>query len=67
MHIHRGSGMVTIVQEEGRTTSSPIPSIAHSKLTARQLHIPVILSRFDEMLQHILQICVSTVSLRVRL
>ena len=37
---HRGSGMVTMVQEERCATSSPIPSIVHSKFTARQLHKP---------------------------
>jgi len=60
--------MVTMVQEEGYTTSRPIPSIVHSKFTARQLHIPVILSRVNKMPQHILQrLSVSTLSLFVRL
>jgi len=68
IHSHRGSEMVTMVQEEGYTTSRPIPSIVHSKFTARQLHIPVILSRVNKMPQHILQrLSVSTLSLFVRL
>ncbi len=65
IHIHRCSGMVTMVQEERCATSSPIPSIVHSKFTTRQLHTPVILSRVNEMLQHILQRSVSTLSLSV--
>ena len=59
--------MVTTIQKEGCSSSSPVPSIVHSKLTTWQLHISVILSQIDEMPQHILQSSVSTLSLSVRL
>jgi len=43
IHMHKGSGMVTMVQGERCSTSSPTPCVIHSTLTARHLPIPVFL------------------------
>ena len=59
--------IVSEVQEEECATSSYIPCIIYRKFAAGQLHIPVILGRFDGMPQHVLQSSVKARSLFVLL